>query len=129
MAIRIDGVKNPPWGMQGGMGGGAGHAVVNPDTQEERCLAPLSDGNMLRRGHVLRIVTGGGGGCGHPFDRPAAAVLEDVLGGFVSPDAARDLYGVAIAGTHVDADATAQLRSARPTAKNFHRTEYVDALD
>ena len=38
----------------------------------------------LKRGDILRIETGGGGGHGHPFDRPAEKVLEDVLGGFVT---------------------------------------------
>ena len=84
LAVRIDSVKNPPWGIAGGMAGGAGRVVVNPGTNHERQLQPLSDGNMLKRGDVLRIETGGGGGYGHPFDRPAESVLDDVLGGFVS---------------------------------------------
>src|SRR6266478_5402312 len=67
MAIRIDGVQNPPWGIAGGMSGGTGRIVVNPGTSEEREIAPLSDGNRIRRGDVLRIATGGGGGYGHPF--------------------------------------------------------------
>ena len=89
------------------MSGGTGRVVVNPGTTHERVLAPLSDGNLLKRGDVLRIETGGGGGHGHPFDRPAEEVLEDVLGGFVSADAARRLYGVAIAGGALDLAATA----------------------
>ena len=44
---------------------------------------------MLKRGDVLRIETGGGGGYGHPFDRPPESVLDDVLGGFVTDDRAR----------------------------------------
>ena len=32
LAVRIDSVKNPPWGIAGGMAGGAGRAVVNPGT-------------------------------------------------------------------------------------------------
>ena len=71
LAVRIDSVKNPPWGIDGGMAGGTGRAVVNPGTNHERVLAPLSDGNVLKRGDILRIETGGGGGHGHPFDRPA----------------------------------------------------------
>ena len=99
LAVRIDSVKNPPWGMAGGMAGGVGRIVVNPGTNHERQLQPLSDGNMLKRGDVLRIETGGGGGYGHPFDRPAESVLDDVLGGFVTADAAQALYGVAIDST------------------------------
>ena len=129
LAMRIDGVENPPWGTAGGMGGGSGRAVVNPGRPDERRLAPLSDGNVLRRGDILLVETGGGGGHGHPFDRPAEAVLGDVLDGFVSPEAAARQYGVAIAGGQVDAAATRGLRAVRPAAKAFHRRDYVDVLD
>ena len=128
MAIRIDCVKNPPWGIAGGMSGGPGRAVINPGLPDERVLAPLSDGNRLRRGDILRIETGGGGGYGHPHDRTPDAVLQDVLGGFVSPEAAERLYGVAIDGFAVDDARTATLRANRYPAKAFHRNEYVDAL-
>jgi N-methylhydantoinase B len=128
LALRIDSIKNPPWGIAGGMAGGAGLAVVNPGTNQERVLGPLSDGNVLRKGDVLRIETGGGGGHGHPFDRPTEKVLEDVLGGFVSADAARRLYGVAIAEGMVDPAGTAKLRARRPATGAFHRHAYVDSL-
>ena len=55
-----------------------------PGTPHERILAPLSDGTVLRRGDILLLETGGGGGHGHPFDRPAEQVLQDVRDGFVS---------------------------------------------
>jgi N-methylhydantoinase B len=128
LALRIDSIKNPPWGIAGGMAGGAGRAVVNPGTNHERVLGPLSDGNVLRKGDVLRIETGGGGGHGHPFDRPTEKVLEDVLGDFVSADAARRLYGVAIAKGVVDPAGTAKLRARRPATGAFHRHAYVDSL-
>ena len=79
------------------MRGGTGRAVVNPGTPHEQVLAPLSDGTVLRRGDILLLETGGGGGHGHPFDRPAEQVLQDVRDGFVSVEAARRDYGVAIA--------------------------------
>ncbi|MEQ8298094.1 MAG: hydantoinase B/oxoprolinase family protein [Nitratireductor sp.] len=129
LAVRIDSVKNPPWGIDGGMGGGVGRATVNPGTERERVLAPLSDGNRLVRGDILRMETGGGGGHGHPFDRPAERVLEDVLGGYVGVDAARENYGVVITNGAIDRQATAALRRQRPATRRFHRQEYVDALD
>jgi N-methylhydantoinase B len=129
LAMRIDGVENPPWGVAGGMGGGAGRAVVNPGRPDERLLAPLSDGNVVRRGDILLVETGGGGGHGHPFDRPPEAVLGDVLDGFVSAEAAARHYGVAIIGTQIDAAATAALRAVRPASAAFHRRDYVDVLD
>ena len=113
LSMRIDSVVNPPWGVGGGMRGGTGRAVVNPGTPHERKLAPLSDGTVLRRGDILLLETGGGGGHGHPFDRPAEQVLQDVRDGFVSVGAARRDYGVAIAGDAVDEAATRSLRATR----------------
>lgn len=128
LAVRIDSVRNPPWGIDGGMGGGTGRAIVNPGTERERVLKPLSDGNKLVRGDILRMETGGGGGYGHPFDRPAARVLEDVLSGYVGREAAERLYGVVLSGNTVDELATARVRASRPATRRFHRTEYVDVL-
>ena len=57
----------------------------------------------------------GGGGYGPPFERDPARVLEDVRLGHVSPEQAREAYGVAVDadGHSIDADETARLR-ARP---------------
>ena len=128
LSVRVDSVEHPPWGIAGGLSGGTGRATVNPGTAHERVLAPLSDGNVLRRGDVLRMETGGGGGHGHPFDRPAERVLADVLDGFVSIAAAAAHYGVVVRDETVDAAATAARRAVRPTAKAFHQKTYVDAL-
>ncbi|MEP2640596.1 MULTISPECIES: hydantoinase B/oxoprolinase family protein [Roseobacteraceae] len=127
-AIRIDSVKNPPWGIDGGRSGRHGVAIVNPGMPDEVALNPLSDGNMLKQGDILRIETGGGGGHGHPFDRPADRVLEDVLDGFVTIDAAAELYGVVIHDDEIDTAATEKLRADRPVTGRFFRQEYVDAL-
>ena len=124
VAIRIDGVVNPPWGVAGGMAAGSGRAVVNPGTPGERVLPSLSDGTLLRRGDVLRLETGGGGGWGHPFDRPAEQVLADVVGGFVTVEAAERDYGVILG----DDAATADRRAQRGLTRLFHRRGYVDAV-
>nr|WP_272874863.1 hydantoinase B/oxoprolinase family protein [Roseomonas marmotae] len=129
MAIRIDGVENPPWGAGGGMSGRPGRVVVNPGTPQERVLRPLSDGNRLVKGDVLRIETGGGGGRGHPYDRPPETVLADVLGGMVSVAAAARDYGVVVANGAVDLASTEALRAERPQTKEFHRGSYAHVLD
>ncbi len=130
LAIRIDSVKNPPWGMAGGMAGGTGRAVVNPGTNHERILQPLSDGNMLRRGDVLRIETGGGGGYGHPFDRPPQSVLDDVLGGFVTARRrAGALWRRASDEDAVDDSCNTQAARQASRSEGFPSSqEYVDSL-
>ncbi|MEO6199587.1 MAG: hypothetical protein ABIX44_00330 [Cryobacterium sp.] len=56
--------------------------------------------------------TGGGGGYGLPFKREPLAVANDVRYGFVSEEAARNDYCVAVTQDfHVDEAATAALRA------------------
>ncbi|MFL5212166.1 MAG: hydantoinase B/oxoprolinase family protein [Microvirga sp.] len=130
VSMRIDTVENPPWGVAGGHAAGSGRCVVNPGRSDERVLKPLSDGNIVFRGDVVRVETGGGGGWGHPFDREPERVLADVQTGFVSRAKAEEDYGVVLTrDIAVDAAATRERRSARPVAKLFHRHGYQDALE
>ena len=73
VALRQDNILFPPAGVNGGHAGRPGSCVVNPGRPTSAALAPMSDGNVLRRGDVLRLATSGGGGWGHPFDRPLDA--------------------------------------------------------
>ena len=101
-----------PWGLFGG------RAAPRWETRVER-----RDGSVetiaskarltLSQGDVLRVLTGGGGGYGDAFARPAEAVLVDVLDGKVSLEAAREHYGVVIEAERLDEAATRRLRSAR----------------
>jgi N-methylhydantoinase B len=101
-----------PWGVAGGTAGATGSVMLNPGTAGERPL-PKIDVLALEPGDVLSVRTPGGGGHGDRFQRPPAAVLADVAAGLVSPEHARDAYGVVIAGERVDETATAALRSDR----------------
>ena len=76
-------------------GWGSGSAVVEHD---RRSSSPdHADGSPeLRRGDVFHHVSAGGGGSGFPLARDPALVLEDVLDGKVSVEAARERYGVVI---------------------------------
>jgi N-methylhydantoinase B len=131
ISVRIDGVAFPPWGVKGGREGGAGRCVINPGRADERTVAPISDGTVLRRGDVVRIETGGGGGFGHPFDRAPERVLADVRGGFVSAAKAESEYGVALTAdlAAIDEEGTRRRRARRPPVALFHRGGYRDVLD
>ena len=63
-------------------------------------------------GDALHYWTTGGAGRESPAAREAGRVLDDVLDGRVSPQAAREVYKVAIEDARIDADATARLRAA-----------------
>jgi N-methylhydantoinase B len=130
VSMRIDSVEHPPWGVAGGQAAGTGRCIINPGRPDERIIRPLSDGNMVKGGDIVRIETGGGGGWGHPFDREPERVAADVRNGFVSLGGAREHYGVVLAadGLSLDAEATAKRRARRPPSKLFHRHGYCDVL-
>ncbi|MBR59581.1 MAG: methylhydantoinase [Myxococcales bacterium] len=120
LGIRLDNVRFPAWGTNGGQAGGSGNVVINPGTKEERTLVPMSDQNRLEKGDLLRVMTSGGGGWGDPFTRPPETVLDDVLDGFVSIEKAHLDYGVIVTEDRdVDIAATEKLRQQRSTATAF----------
>jgi N-methylhydantoinase B len=131
VSMRIDSVEHPPWGVAGGRAAGTGRCVINPGRSDARVIHPLSDGNMVKRGDIVRIETGGGGGWGHPFDREPERVAADVRNGFVSQRSARDDYGVVLRedDMSLDEEATANRRASRPEVALFHRHSYCDVLD
>ncbi|HZT50576.1 MAG TPA: hydantoinase B/oxoprolinase family protein [Stellaceae bacterium] len=61
---------------------------------------------------VFAVTWQGGGGWGDPLERNPDAVARDVAAGLVSPEAARAIYGVAIADGRADVAATGSLRRA-----------------
>ena len=80
----------------------------------------------------MRRAAGGGGGGGHPFDREPKRVLTDVLGGYVSREAADRDYGVIldVGGEAIDIAATKARRADRPMVDGmFHRYGYRDILE
>jgi N-methylhydantoinase B len=98
--------------VAGGQAGATGRVVLNPGTAGERPLTKI-DVLALEPGDVLSVRTPGGGGHGPRLQRPPAQVLADVAAGLVSPEHAREAYGVVLAGAAVDEAATAALRAAR----------------
>ncbi|MGD9864728.1 MAG: hydantoinase B/oxoprolinase family protein [Pseudodonghicola sp.] len=100
------------WGVRGGKAGANSRFTRNPGTAGAEELGN-TDIVPCEPGDVIRSQGPGGGGYGHPFDRPVEAVLEDVESGFVSVEHARAAYGVAIRDGRVDAEATAALRADR----------------
>ena len=81
-------------GIAGGGAARRGNCLINPGAANERSLPSRFSGVVLRRGDVLRIEKSGGGGLGPPAQRAFDRVLDDVLDGYTSRDAAIAIYGV-----------------------------------
>jgi N-methylhydantoinase B len=86
--------------------------LLNPDTPNERAI-PKIDLLALAPGDVLSVRTPGGGGNGDPLERRAEEVLADVRAGLLTPEHAREAYGVAVKEGAVDRPATDALRAQR----------------
>ena len=111
MTLRSDRRHHPPHGFAGGLPGAPSDNVINPGRDTEDRLPPMPMLSVpLAEGDLFHHASAGGGGVGDPFTRDPQAVLDDVLDGKVSRDAARDAYGVAIDGDHLDREGTERLR-------------------
>ena len=121
-----------PWGVVGGGPGLPCRVILDYGGPNERDLGKL-DVYEAQKGDRVTILTAGGGGYGDPFERDPAAVLRDVAAGFVSPDAAREVYGVAVSDGAVDEAETAALRASRPNREPFgfgpERTAWEEVFD
>jgi N-methylhydantoinase B len=120
-----------PWGLFGGLAAEPWQTLVQK-TDGHIESVPSKARLLLKAGDVLRVLTGGGGGYGDPFERPVGAVLADVLDEKISCAAALERYGVVIRDDAVDETATQSLRSARKisaaTAKIYDHGEPIRLL-
>ena len=123
LQIRSDRARFLPWGTQGGSPGSRSFNVLNPDTDAE--VLPSKFLRTLNRGDVYRLIQPGGGGYGDPLQRDPEAVLADVTQHKVTPDHARESYGVVLdpSASAVDVDATAALRERMSTERGPLTTE------
>ena len=84
----------PAFGVQGGKSGRLGKAIRRTVAGEETSLPSRFSNVHLASGDVAILEKAGGGGFGNPRERPFETVLDDVLDGYVSRDAAVAEYGV-----------------------------------
>lgn len=116
----LDRWMSAPWGAHGGGDGDSNAFGVERDGERltMRDVGTQSDGKftnvLLRAGDAFVVRSGGGGGMGDPRERDPALVARDVRAGYVSREAARERYGVAVTDAgDLDETATASLRGAR----------------
>ncbi len=106
--------KHAGWGVLGGQAPAALRAYLNRGTDKERLLRPLET-VQLTKGDTFCIEMPGGGGFGDPRQRESQRVLDDVLNGCVSIEAAEHDYKVVIDPTllTIDAEKTSKLREMK----------------
>lgn len=101
-------------GLFGGGNGRTGQFCMNGDGMPEEKLPATFSDFPIHEGQVMRLETPAGAGFGNAFERDPERVLDDVIAGKVTAEAARRLYGVALTGIglsmNIDRGETAALR-------------------
>ena len=87
----LDRTKYPAPGLLGGKSGAAGEFLLDDGARPNPKAQVDLDG-----GRAVHLNLPGGGGYGDPFARDPELVRQDVIAGYVSPDAAARDYGVAL---------------------------------
>jgi N-methylhydantoinase B len=114
----VVGMKYPMPGIAGGSKGAPNKLTLRYGAEDELVVAHTADWVPMPAGGRICFDYGGGGGWGDPLDRPAQAVLDDVLDEYVSVEGADRDYGVVLTGSLeeltlvIDEAATEQRRAA-----------------
>ena len=87
----------PPQGLFGGEPGRPSRWIINEGRPDERVLEyAMGDPIELAYGDTITVLTASGGGYGSPLKRDPERVRRDVSLGLVSPERAKNVYGVII---------------------------------
>ncbi len=85
--------KSAPWALAGGLESEPITAIMFPGTPREQRVS--THRTPVAAGDRVTLKTAGGGGYGPPASRSRDKVREDLAEGYVSAEAARDIYGLA----------------------------------
>ncbi|PLR86800.1 5-oxoprolinase [Bacillus canaveralius] len=86
--------KTPAWGLFGGAEAAKPEVTIVEGDKEEKALKV--NAKPMKNGNKVIVRTGGGGGFGHPFEREASRVLDDVIDDYIDRQTALEQYGVVI---------------------------------
>ena len=128
-SLLSDGAVLPAFGVLGGFSGLPVSAHLERDgVVEEFDMPGKVAGHPMRSGDMVVIRSAGGGGYGDPLLRPLDKIADDLDQGYISEEAAREVYGLVLAANGTpDAPASAALRAAILEAR--FRLAVVDAAD
>jgi N-methylhydantoinase B len=119
VTVSSDRFRTTPWGLDGGCNAQPGRALLAHQDGSVEDLPPKIT-RRVAKGDRLVSMTPGGGGWGPAYERPPEAVRRDVLEELISPETARNVYGVVLnADLSLDREGTEMLR--RSMAGDSHK--------
>jgi len=93
LSLSADRKNLAPWGAFGGQAASTSKCILRHEDGTEELL-PSKVTKTVHRGDRIVVVTPGGGGWGDPRQREPEAVRRDVQQGYVSPERAKEVYGL-----------------------------------
>ncbi|MBQ0139037.1 MAG: hydantoinase B/oxoprolinase family protein [Kurthia sp.] len=91
--------KFAPWGVNEGEQGSTNKFIIHKNNGEVDGPYGMYARYPLKKGDVLELITGTGGGYGHPFLRKKEQIQQDVKNGYFSVEDAQEKYGVVVDST------------------------------
>lgn len=83
-----------PWGVKGGRNGSGNYLkIIKDGGKDQKIVAEITDFS-LKKGDIIEVVTGNGGGWGEPKKRDRKLVEEDIKNEIISVELAGEIYGV-----------------------------------
>ncbi|MGB9802824.1 hydantoinase B/oxoprolinase family protein [Desulfofundulus sp.] len=102
----------PPWGFAGGKDGSPNVVEIHPADGSGPIIGATFSNYPMRKGDLVRFISGCGGGYGDPLERPVEKVWQDVKDQLITIETAAREYGVIIdpVTLEVDREKTEKLR-------------------
>jgi len=124
---QMDRVKCKPWGLEGGHSGLGNSVAVHRYGQTDETHFPNGKAinQVIKPGDAYILRSGGGGGYGSPLDRDLAILERDVRCGYVTRDAAENVYGAVLRDDGTIDTAASAKRRAEMKAKGLPIDEPV----
>jgi N-methylhydantoinase B len=125
---QIDRVQCRPWGLNGGLDGTGNALALRVDGKWRDDLANATlVFRVAKDGDGYRLRSGGGGGYGPAWERSIASVCRDVRQGYVTVEAACELYGVVIDPASFELDEAATEEKRTNLRARLPRLSQIDA--
>ena len=129
LSVVSDRGKIPAFGLFGGNSGLAQDWLVSSGGKPASVGVKVGS-YPLKKGDIVHVRTGGGGGYGDPFEREPEKVREDVIDRLISLEHAAESYGVVLNDDlTVDVSQTEEKRRQLKSDRQFYTVTSYGALD
>jgi len=92
LTVSYSRTESTPWGLNGGLEGSSNRGEIHrANGAVDRTT--MATGVSVKKGELIRIVTGHGGGFGDPKNRTHEAIRRDLRDGYITADQAAQDYG------------------------------------